>query len=115
VIVVVVVIPIVVMMVPIMVVMVPIMVVIVLVLMFVAHVVHVLFMLDARMFDLTTLFVHPVLRDIDLVVPALRNEVHGSAARVVFAAMFRPVLLVSRGDVEIERLRRRDAHYNPCG
>ena len=85
-----------------------------LMLMLVAHVVYVLLVLYAGTLDLATLFVHTVLRSVDVVVPALRYEVHGSAAGIVFAAMLRPVLLVSRGDVEIERLGRRDTHDDAC-
>jgi hypothetical protein len=83
--------------------------------MLVAHVVHVLFVLYARMLDLAMLVVHAVMRNVNLLVPVVRHEVDRSAAGVVFTTMLRPVLLVSRGDVEIERLRRRDAHDHTCG
>src|SRR5262249_55320541 len=92
-----------------------IMVVIMFVFALIAHVVHVLLVLYARTLDLAMLFAHAVMRNVNFVVPVLRHEVDRSAAGVVLTAMLCPVPLVSRGDVEIERLRRRDAHHNRCG
>jgi hypothetical protein len=44
-------------------------------------------------------------RDIFVVVPIIANEVDRSAARVVLRAMFVPVLLMSRRDVQVDWLR----------
>jgi len=60
-----------------------------------------------------------LMRRIHLVVPAIRNEVHRSAAGVVLVAVLGPVLFMARGYVQIERSgwfddnrgRRRDGDY----
>ncbi len=46
------------------------------------------------------------MRGVHVTVPTIRHEVDRSAACVVFAAMFRPMSLMSSGYMQIERLWR---------
>jgi hypothetical protein len=45
-----------------------------------------------------------VARDVFVVVPIIAHEVDGSAAGMVLGTMLAPVLLVSRRDVQVDRL-----------
>jgi hypothetical protein len=56
---------------------------------------------------LTLVFVPLVVGYVNFVIPVLRNEIDGSAARVVLATVLGPVPLMSRRNVQIQRLRRR--------
>ena len=49
------------------------------------------------------ILVMPVLRDVFVVVPLVAHKVDRAAAGVILGAMFVPVLLVSGGDVQINR------------
>src|SRR5690242_13628302 len=52
-----------------------------------------------------------VSRDIDGVVPAVLDEIHGRTACVVFGTMLCPLLLMARGHPQVER-RAYHAHRN---
>src|SRR5215471_20914552 len=58
-----------------------------------------------------------ITRHVDLVVPAVLHEIHRPAASVVFAAVLAPVLGVTGGHVQIQRLlhyahtRGHDPHW----
>jgi hypothetical protein len=51
-------------------------------------------------------FVRAVTRRIHLVIPTIRYEIDWPAASVIFVAVLRPMPLVSRRDVQVQRGRR---------
>jgi hypothetical protein len=52
----------------------------------------------------TVLVIMTVTRHILAVVPIVPNKIHGSPARMIFRAMSRPMLLMARRHVQVDRL-----------